>query len=83
MRYAVFIIALLALSNAHAQMTICNGDECTREVDGEEQRLSAAEVGKIKRANARTAIGNVECSHASDVEHCEKALRELFSLFPL
>ncbi len=83
MKYACFIAALLTFSNSQAQMTICSGDECTREVDGKEERLSAAEVGKIKRSNARTAIGNVECNHSTDVERCNKVLSELFALFPL
>lgn len=67
---------------ANAQMTVCQGDICTEEINGQTRTLTDAEVAKMKRENARTAIGNVECRHAISPDECENLLRSLFSQFP-
>lgn len=69
---------------ATAQVTTCREDKCTvEESDGKKRELTPAEVGKIMRGNSRTAIGNVQCRHATDPQKCEKMLSELWVLFPL
>lgn len=80
----VFISLLfLVISPASAQVTTCYGNECTIEENGETRTLTPEEIGKIKRSNARTAIGNIQCDFAEKPEACEEMTRELFKLFPL
>ncbi|GAA4180297.1 hypothetical protein GCM10023069_54740 [Shinella granuli] len=74
--------AAMLCASASAQVTVCNGDVCTREIEGKEERLSDAEVGKLKRSNARTAIQSIECRHAADAARCDEAVSDLFGLFP-
>lgn len=76
------IAITLACGQAWAQMTFCQGDVCTEEVNGVKRTMSPAEVGKLKRQNSRTALGNVECRHASSPETCETLMRDLFAQFP-
>ena len=77
------ILALMSV--ATAQVTTCYaGERCeVEEADGKKRELSPAEVGKIMRGNSRSAIGNVQCEHATDPRKCEKMLSELWVLFPL
>lgn len=82
MRVFLLLIALATAGNASAQMTICQNDVCTEELNGVKRTLSKEEVGKLQRANSRTAIGNIECRFASDPAACEKKLGEIFALFP-
>lgn len=79
--FFILIVAGMA-SSANAQMTVCQNDVCTEELNGVKRTLSKEEVGKLQRGNSRTAIGNIQCRFASDPAACEKKLGEIFALFP-
>ncbi|MER8626346.1 hypothetical protein [Mesorhizobium sp. M1143] len=73
---------ILSGSSALAQITTCYGDTCTIEENGTKRALTIEEVAKLKRQNARTALGNVECKAATDPAACDKMMGELFAQFP-
>ncbi|ESY03248.1 hypothetical protein X753_24115 [Mesorhizobium sp. LNJC399B00] len=82
MRLLLLSLFVLLGSSAWAQVTTCYGDQCTIEENGAKRALTAEEVAKLKRQNARTALGNVECKAATDPAACEKMMGELFAQFP-
>jgi hypothetical protein len=82
----VILIALFAVcataGAASAQYTYCEGDKCTLEENGVKRDLSAEEVGKMKRANSRTSVSNIECKFSERPAQCEHLQKTLFGLFP-
>jgi hypothetical protein len=82
-RILIAVLAVCAVTSpSSAQYTYCEGNKCTVEENGQKRELSAEEVGKIKRSNSRTAIGNIECKFAERPAQCEHLQRTLFGLFP-
>lgn len=76
-------VTALETSSALAQVTTCIGDVCTVEENGSTRQLSEAEVGKMKRAEARRAIENLPCRWAEVPSTCEGVQKTLYRLFPL
>lgn len=78
-----FSVALMLASGpVMARMTFCQGGVCSGEMNGVARTPSPEDVGKMKRKNARTALGNVDCRHASDPDVCETLMRSLLAQFP-
>lgn len=81
-KLAKIVVVVLASGPASADVTVCRGDSCTIEENGTVRVMSPKEVGKTKRENARTALGNIECRHAVSPDACENLMRDLFAQFP-
>ncbi len=84
MRVVVLLLAFVvstATSPISAQLTVCNGDNCTR-IEGDASRsLSISEVRIYRQSQQRDRIDGLECAWASNAGKCAeltKALRELF-----
>ena len=82
-RAAIVVFGMLAAGPVLAQtVTVCQGTSSCVEVDGGSTRqLSEAELRWKNLNDAHTAIGNINCSVATDPDRCRQLISELYEVF--
>jgi len=84
MKSAVSLLLLLVgLSGgpADADVTVCNGDDCTIVSGDTIRKMTAEEVRKKRQDESWRTISNADCSVARDEERCRNLKMDLLKQF--
>lgn len=75
---------LILVSPAHADVTVCHGDQDCTVVDtftGQSRKMTPEELRRKWREQSRDGLYKVECPFADDQSKCEALRRSLMELF--